>query len=330
MSQRHIQLATMDALPIALMIECPSALSPNTAATDVLDMFSEENDIPALPIVDDAQHAIGLVTRRKVLAVFAHAYARELNRHKKIDIIMESSPLIFDISTPIETISQAVTQRDTAHAFDPIIFTKNQCYMGLLSVVTLLKAMTDIHIKNAMDCNPLSALPGNHRINREIDGRLQQQEAFTLVYVDLDSFKAFNDCYGYERGDRIIQWTAQLLQSHCQAGDFLGHVGGDDFVLLLSGDYMPPLQAILHQFEQEVVAYYDDDAQQRGFIISKNRQGAEQKFPFISISLAVIPCPPKSYASHIYLSEVASEIKHLAKQQQGNSMVVNRRNHISP
>ncbi len=328
MKQQHITLSTRDGFSIALNIQCPTALSPETKAIDVLDMFSEENDMPALPIVDDAQHAIGLVTRRKVLAVFAHAYARELNRHKKIDIIMESSPIIVDLNTPIETISQAVTQRDTTHAFDPIIFTQHQCYVGLLSVVTLLKAMTDIHIKNAMDCNPLSALPGNHRINREIDYRLQQHQAFTLVYVDLDSFKAFNDCYGYERGDRIIQWTAHLLQSHCQSHDFVGHVGGDDFVLLLTGDYMPPLQAILHQFEQEIVSYYDDDAQQRGFIISKNRQGDAQKFPFISISLAVIPCPAQSYASHIHLSEVASEIKHLAKQQQGNSMVVNRRNPI--
>jgi len=84
-----------------------------------------------------------------------------------------------------------------------------------------------MHIQDALDCNPLSQLPGNNRINQEIDARLQNNIPFSLIYADLDSFKAYNDHYGYERGDHIIQWLAKILKDNIQHDDFVGHVGGD-------------------------------------------------------------------------------------------------------
>jgi len=324
--QPIIELSTSNGQPISLQLEMPEAVTLEMYATDVLKKFSQQEDILALAVVNDQQEAVGLVTQRKMMTVFSHAYSRELNRHKHVDIMMDAAPLIFDCHTDLEVVSHAVTQRKTSHAFDPVIFTRKGKYVGILSVITLLKAMTQILIQDALDCNPLSQLPGNNRINHEIDRRLQRKISFSLIYADLDSFKAYNDHYGYERGDHIIQWLAKLLQQHAQLGDFVGHVGGDDFVVLVDTDHWQTYsEKLLDDFSQGVPALYKKKDRVLGHIVGQNRQGETVKFPFISLSLAVIPCPPDAYPSHISVAEVASEVKHLAKQQEGNSVVVNRR-----
>jgi len=321
-----IQISSAHGQSISLQLEISQAITLDMYATDVLEKFAKQEDIIALPVVNRKQKAVGLVTRRKVLAVFSHTFSRELNRNKQVDIIMESKPLIFDSHIDLESVSQAVTQRKTAHAFDPVIFTHHGKYMGILSIITLLKTMTQVHVKNALDCNPLSQLPGNNCINHEIDQRLKAQEPFTLIYADLDSFKAYNDHYGYERGDHIIQWVAKLFKQHIQKGDFVGHVGGDDFVIILKGDtWQAYIDKFMDDFTQGIPDLYKKKDRKLGYILGENRQGQTTKFPFISLSLAVIPCPKNAYPSHVCVAEVASEIKHLAKQQEGNSVVVNRR-----
>jgi len=321
-----IQVSTANGIALTLELEAAQALTLDMDAIDVLETFANQEDIVALPVVNTEHQAVGLITRRKVLAVFSHTFSRELNRHKKVDVIMETKPLIFDYQTDLESVSQAVTKRKTSHAFDPVIFTQDGKYIGVLSVITLLKAITQMHIQDALGCNPLSQLPGNNRINQEIDARLQNNIPFSLIYADLDSFKAYNDHYGYERGDHIIQWVAKLLQQHAGPHDFVGHVGGDDFVILIQGDaWQAYTDKMLHDFSEGIPALYKKKDRKLGYILGENRQGKQTKFPFISLSLAVILCPQNSYPSHVCVAEVACEIKHLAKQQEGNSVVVNRR-----
>ena len=240
---------------------------------------------------------------------------------------MVAHPLIFDIQNDIELISHAVTERQNTRAFDPVIITRKGEYYGLLSVISLLKSITDIRILEAIDCNPLSHLPGNNRINHEIDRRLKEQQAFMLVYADLDSFKAYNDHYGYERGDRVIQWLAKILIHTAESSDFIGHVGGDDFVMILTPDHWKKkLNAMLDQFAQETPELYNRKDREKDCIMAENRQGIPTEFPFISLSLAVIPCPIGAYTSHVSVAESASEMKHLAKKKKGNSIAVDRRN----
>ncbi len=307
-------------------LEHPEPVHINCMALDVLTRFREYENITALAVVNDDMQAIGLVTRRETLAIFGHKFSHELNRKKSVEILINSQAKSFDISTDIDVISQHMTERNESDHFDPAIITRDGLYYGLLSVITLLKTMTDIRLQQAYDCNPLSHLPGNNSINREIDFRLQNEVDFMLVYADLDSFKAYNDCYGYERGDRIIQMVAKILSDEIDEQDFLGHVGGDDFVLILHpNDWRKKLESILTIFSAESRMMYHQADRQRGYIITEDRQGQEQNFALMSLSLAVVSCPPKSFVSHITVSEVASEVKHLAKNEPGNSIVVNRR-----
>jgi len=320
-SEHGNQHLTMD-------LEHPEAVHINSMATDVLKHFREHENIDALAVVNDENKAVGLVTRRETLAIFGHKFSHDLNRNKSVEILMDSQAKSFDISADIDVISQHMTERNESDHFDPVIITRNGLYYGLLSVITLLKSITDIRLQQAYDCNPLSRLPGNNSINREIDFRFQNEVDFMLVYADLDSFKAYNDCYGYERGDRIIQMVAKILGNEIDEQDFLGHVGGDDFVLLLQpNEWRKKLETILTIFSAESSMMYHQADRQRGYIVAKDRQGQEQNFALMSLSLAVVPCPPKSFVSHITVSEVASEIKHLAKNEPGNSIVVNRRDH---
>lgn len=313
---------------ISMGLDHPDPIHIDCMATDVLKRFSEDEDMAALAVINDDMQVMGLVTRRKTLTVFGHKFSHDLNRGKSVEILMDSSPSSFDIATDINVISRNMTERNEGCHFDPAIMTRNGIYDGLLSVITLLKSITDIRLQQAYDCNPLSRLPGNNSINCEIDFRLQNEVDFMLVYVDLDSFKAYNDCYGYERGDRIIQMVAKILGHEIDKQDFLGHVGGDDFVLVLQPDgWHKKLETILTIFSAESAMMYKQEDRLRGYIIAEDRQGTEKNFALMSLSLAVVPCPPQSFTSHVTVAEVASEVKHLAKNKLGNSIVINRRHY---
>lgn len=295
-------------------------------ATEALQRFRDDESTMAIPVINAQKQPIGLITRRTTLTMFGHKYSYELNSRKSVKILMTKKPLLFDVTTTADTISRAMTERDGLCAFDPALMTQDGLYCGLLSVITLLKRMTDIRIENALDSNPLSRLPGNISINREMDSRLQKKQAFMLVYADLDNFKAFNDHYGYERGDRVIQLVANILKSVASDSDFIGHVGGDDFVMLLDADdWLAKTESVLNKFRLESALMYHTDDRERGFIIAENRQGQSMHFALMSLSMAVVPCEPGLYTSHIAVAEVASEVKHLAKKELGNSIVVNRR-----
>ncbi len=307
-------------------LETPKPVQLQHPAIDVLQRFRRDESIVAIPVVNAQLQPVGLITRRHTLAVFGHKFSYELNSRKKVDILMDKQAVIFEVTSDIDSISRCMTERDELHAFDPAIMTRDGQYCGLLSVITLLKRMTDIRIELAFDSNPLSRLPGNNSINREIDIRLQQGQSFMLVYADLDNFKAFNDHYGYERGDRVIQLLAGILKDVAGPHDFIGHVGGDDFVMILHpDDWRQKVAAALDRFSIESGLLYHSSDRERGYIVAENRQGQTMNFALMSLSMAVVPCEPGSYHSHVAVAEVASEVKHLAKKEAGNSIVVNRR-----
>src|SRR5215470_73161 len=96
-------------------------------------------------------------------------------------------------------------------------------------------------VRNALEwsrqqraASPLTGLPGNLSIDAEVRRRLDEQQPFALLSIDIDSFKSFNDRYGYQRGDETIRSLARILEESVQqpgvSGAFVGHIGGDDFV----------------------------------------------------------------------------------------------------
>ncbi|TLS69153.1 GGDEF domain-containing protein [Mariprofundus erugo] len=313
-------------IPSGLHVTCVEPLSSHMMSTAVLERFRNDGELVALPVVDDQMRPLGLVTRRKTLSVFGHKFSHELNRRKSVDILMEDQAVILDVHTGIEQVSQAMTARDEQCVFDPAIMVCDGSYCGLLSVITVLRAITGIRLERAFDSNPLTHLPGNNIINREIDMRLQAQASFVLAYIDLDYFKVFNDHYGYERGDRVIQLVAGILRQSGAAGDFIGHIGGDDFVMLLApSEWRLRLERVLQSFQRQSLLLYDASDRQCGYLVGENRQGDRMQFSLMSLSIAVVECEGGVFQSHVEVAEVAGEVKHKAKLVAGNSIVVNQR-----
>ena len=178
--------------------------------------------------------------------------------------------------------------------------------------------------------SPLTGLPGNVRIEEEIDGLVEGGKEFALLYADLDHFKAYNDHYGFMRGDQAIQATASLIEDVARevtgGESFVGHVGGDDFVLIVSPDKASDVaEAIVARFDQEVPSLYDPEDRDRGYVEVANRRGELQRFPLLSISIGVATTERRTYAHYAEAVAVATEMKAFTKTTAGSSWALDRR-----
>ena len=196
-----------------------------------------------------------------------------------------------------------------------------------------LSARLIMHLRRSsreQQLNPLTRLPGNLAIEQALQTRLAAGEAFALAYGDLDNFKAYNDRYGFHAGDEVIRFTGRLLATvvgpYRAEGAFVGHIGGDDFVIVAGIDAIEALcREIITRFDREVLAYYTPDDRARGHIVSRDRSGREHCFPFVSISIGVVLCRPGVFGHFAQLSQIATEVKNYAKRQPGGAYRIDRR-----
>jgi diguanylate cyclase (GGDEF)-like protein len=178
--------------------------------------------------------------------------------------------------------------------------------------------------------SPLTGLPGNVRIEEEIDGRVDLGQQFAILYADLDHFKAYNDHYGFMRGDQVIQTTARLIEDVARevtVGEaFVGHVGGDDFVVVVSPSMAAVVaQAIVEAFDRGAADFYDDEDRARGYVEVTNRRGELQRFPVITISIGVAATEKRGFQHYAEAVAVATEMKQFTKGATGSSWAMDRR-----
>lgn len=181
-----------------------------------------------------------------------------------------------------------------------------------------------------INANPLTGLPGNLTIMREAARRLEAGEAFAMGYVDLDHFKAFNDKYGFERGDQVLRMAARVLVNAIRRLNidhgYVGHVGGDDFILMVPSDAaVPACEAVIRDFDVVVRDFYDDEDRAAGAIHSTDRQGNPQQFPLMSCSIAVVDTTASNVEHVGALSARAAEVKKEAKKVDGSAYMFDRR-----
>lgn len=178
--------------------------------------------------------------------------------------------------------------------------------------------------------SPLTGLPGNVRIEDEIESRVRSGVEFAVLYADLDHFKAYNDHYGFMRGDEVIQSTATLIQDTArEAGGpdtFVGHVGGDDFVVVCgAGDAERIADLMVRRFDETALALYDDEDRRLGHILVTSRQGKEQRFPFLSLSIGVATTARRGFRHFAEAVAIATEMKRFTKSTPGSSWAIDRR-----
>ncbi|HOA96387.1 GGDEF domain-containing response regulator [Acetivibrio saccincola] len=178
--------------------------------------------------------------------------------------------------------------------------------------------------------NPLTGLRGNIEIQAEINQRIAKKEVFAVIYGDLDNFKSYNDVYGFASGDRAIKLTADVLidatNTFGNSRDFIGHIGGDDFVIITTPDKVDAIcENIIKTFDIKIKELYCKEDVDRGYIVTSNRQGQIMKFPLVSISLSVVTNEERELISHLQIAEIAAELKKKAKAMQGSVYVKDRR-----
>ena len=178
--------------------------------------------------------------------------------------------------------------------------------------------------------SPLTGLPGNIQIQVELRKRLLKKENFVVFYFDLDNFKEYNDTYGFLKGDEVIKFTAKtiLKTMHDYGAEdiFVGHIGGDDFVGIISDvDYEKLCQDIITMFDNNIKEYFNPDDIERGYLEVANRKGIIEQFPITAISIGVVKVQPEDYENALEIGEVGAQVKHLAKTQMGSAYAINRR-----
>lgn len=184
--------------------------------------------------------------------------------------------------------------------------------------------------ERVVEINPLTRLPGNISINRQLEDRLSRGELFAFAYADLDFFKPFNDKYGFSRGDEVIKVTGRLILNIAKSmqprGSFVGHIGGDDFVFIMDAGLIEgACREIIRAFDQIIPTLYDQEDRDRGGVESVSRQGVAGFFPFIGISIGVTDTAGRGFSHFGELTGAASEMKHFAKKAKGSSYSIDRR-----
>lgn len=197
---------------------------------------------------------------------------------------------------------------------------------------TDLKLRVDLCIhrsERVVDINPLTRLPGNIAIIKQIQNRLNNGEVFALAYADLDYFKPFNDKYGFSRGDEVLNMVGRLILNivkNKQAGSFVGHIGGDDFVFIVESDLIEDIALeIIDNFERIIPMFYDPENRLERGIASINRAGERQVFPFMSISIGIVTNIYNKFSHYGEMTEIASEMKKFTKTINGSYYKIDRR-----
>ncbi len=208
----------------------------------------------------------------------------------------------------------------------PIVKARVKTHLRLREAVAELKRLNRL----AMDANPMTGLPGNTAVTEHIKKALGKKEDVCIIYADLDNFKAYNDKYGFAMGDNIILFTAQVLEDAMAAlnlkGGFIGHIGGDDFVAIVSSDQADELAAqVIKEFDKGVGRFYNEEDLARECICAKNRQGEIKTFPLMSFSLAGVDLALSPYSQYLQVIDACTESKKEAKRLPGSSFFRDRR-----
>ncbi len=178
--------------------------------------------------------------------------------------------------------------------------------------------------------SPLTGLPGNVQIHAELKKRISNNEEFCVLYLDLDNFKAYNDVYGFLKGDQIIKFTADTIlnQVHQEFNEntFVGHIGGDDFIAIVPGTRCEKLcQNIIASFDQKVTSFFTPEDVKNGYIEVANRKGIIEQFPLTAISIGVVVVDENRFYNILEIGEIGAQVKHAAKSVMGSSYAIDRR-----
>ncbi|MBF0274787.1 MAG: GGDEF domain-containing protein, partial [Nitrospinae bacterium] len=314
---------------IAMYIE---PIAPNSPIPLPFDRFIENQGLRVLPVVEK-DRIIGILHRNKFLEnkiLGRYGYGMALNNSKKVKDLQELPSLVVEIDTPVEEVAQRIQLRKTELLYDDVCITHKGKYFGIVHINVLLDALTERNLLLAKGTNPLTGLPGNEFIQREINKRILREYPFDVCYFDLDNFKPYNDHYGFEKGDVVIKTLALIMTEVAgkQNGEntFVGHIGGDDFIIVTTPRYSEEISyEVIEKFERQLSRFHGGEDCSRGYYIAQNRKEETEKIRLLSLSVGIVSSQIKNISSYAQIASLSSEIKKKAKKIEGSSVVKDKR-----
>ena len=184
--------------------------------------------------------------------------------------------------------------------------------------------------KGTSRVHPLTNLPDPFFIQQEIDRRLSEGAKTAICYVDLDNFRAFNLRYGYQRGDKLLKFTALIIfdvtRDHGNPSDVVGHLGGDNFVVVTTPEKYPLIcSKLIENFEQLIPQQYDKEDRKNGYIININRKGEVLKYPTMPLTISVVTNERRNLSHYAQIDDIANELKQYAQKMKKSDFVVDKR-----
>ncbi len=302
-------------------------LDVEQSVEQAFERFEQDPELKLLPVTSGKSQVVGLISRYRLISEFAKLYRRELYGKRRCTSIMDRSAVVVPAEMAFTNAARLVGLAASVSSNEGFVVTKAGEYAGICETKSLMFEVVESEIRAARYANPLTLLPGNVPIDEQIAGLLTQQEPFNVCYVDLDNFKPFNDSQGYFAGDEVIKLTADLLLRHADNDlDFVGHIGGDDFIVLFrSPDWRDRCELLMADFDRDIKRFYSNEELAQKSFRARNRRGQLVSFPLLSISLGVVQVPKEHDASLLDVSAAAANAKGQAKRKNGSAMFVERR-----
>lgn len=291
-------------------------IHPTTKCSYVYSLFEKSPEIEGV-IIAEQNKPIGLVMRIHFYQSLSRRYGLDVFMGRHIKLIMDQTPLSVDYNVDIIEVSTLAMQRAQQHIYDSVIVTKNDQVYGIVSIRNLLLKLAEIKVDIARDLNPLTGLPGNYEIHQHLQNILTFDE-FSILYLDLDQFKSYNDTYGFHKGDELLRETALLIKNkanHLTTPYFIGHIGGDDFIIILPNySYSTICEAIIQNFDRMLERFYRPEDYKKGYIYAPNRKGYYENISLVGMSIAVITNKDTMFTSIDDISREAAQVKKLCKK----------------
>jgi diguanylate cyclase (GGDEF)-like protein len=299
-----------------LVIEAP-ALTTHDTNQDVINLFNRMPELHAVAVVQE-DRPIGIINRRDFSERMAQPYTRELYGRKSCTAFMHEGPLLCDVRQSLESMADILRGQDQRYLSDGFVITRDGFYLGLGTGESLVRRVTELRIEAARYANPLTFLPGNIPVTEHVARLLRAELPFTVAYVDLNHFKPFNDQYGYFRGDEMIRLLAGILTTQVNPRcDFVGHIGGDDFLLVFqSEDWEERCRHMVALFNQRARTLFADEDIARQGIVGEDRHGNTQFFPLTTVAIGAVRVMPPFPGRPETLATLAARAKRHAKRAQ--------------
>lgn len=301
------------------------AVSRSACNDDVAAIFQAHPDLHAVAVVDDEQPQ-AIINRQQFMDHYATLYFREIYGRKSCLLYANQQPRLIERSHDIEELIGILTSQDQRYLSDGFIVTENGRYVGLGTGEQLVRSVTELRLEAARHANPLTFLPGNIPISLHIKRLLGSGGEFVACYLDMNNFKPFNDQYGYWRGDEMIRLLARLAMLHSDSQrDFVGHVGGDDFLILFqSTDWRQRCQQIIREFADQAQELYDAPAREEGGIQAEDRHGVMRFFPCTTLSIGALCIQAGQFTDAEEVASQAALAKRHAKATESGLHVLHR------